>query len=223
MQAIILAGGRGKRLSPITDYIPKSLIPLQNIPIIEWQIKYLKKFGVNEIVICTGYKSKMIENFIAMKNNFKTKITFSIEKVPLGTGGAIKQAGSLIKDKSFFVLNGDVITNIDLHQLAKKLNSIASIELRTKFGVMDTRGDLVTIFKEKKQISDIWMNAGIYHFEKETLKDLPKKGDIEKKVFPDYAKKGLLHTVKFKDAHWYSIDSFNDIEECSLEIGNMIK
>jgi NDP-sugar pyrophosphorylase family protein len=223
MQAIILAGGRGKRLCPITNYIPKPLIPLQNIPLIEWQIKYLKKFGVKEIIICTGYKSKMIENFLAMKKNLKVKITFSIEKVPLGTGGAIKQAGSLIKDKSFFILNGDVITNIDLYKLAKKPNSIASIELRTKFGVMDTRGDLVTAFKEKKKVSEVWMNAGIYYLEKGTLKDLPKKGDIEKTVFPDYAKKGLLHTLKFKDVHWYSIDSFNDIEECSLEIDNIIK
>jgi len=223
MKAIILAGGRGKRLSPITDYVPKPLIPLQNIPLIEWQIKYLKKFGVKEIIICTGYKSKMFENFFAMKENLKVKITFSIEKVPLGTGGAIKQAGSLIKEKSFFVLNGDVITNIDLDKLAKKPNSIASIELKTKFGIMETNGDLVTAFKEKKKVSEVWMNAGVYHLQKETLRDLPKKGDIEKTVFPDYAKKGILHTVKFKDVYWYSIDSFKDLEECSLVIDKIIK
>ena len=223
MKAIILAGGRGKRLSPITDYVPKPLIPLQNIPLIEWQIKYLKKFGVREIIICTGYKSKMIENFFAMKKNLKVKITFSIEKVPLGTGGAIKQAGSLIKEKSFFVLNGDVITNIDLNKLAKKPNSIASIELKTKFGIMETKGDLVTAFKEKKKVSEVWMNAGVYHLQKETLRDLPKRGDIEKTVFPDYAKKGILHTVKFKDVDWYSIDSFNDMVECSLIIDKIIK
>jgi NDP-sugar pyrophosphorylase family protein len=223
MKAIILAGGRGTRLSPITDYIPKSLIPIKNIPIIEWQIKYLKKFGVNEIIICAGYKSKILENFLTMKNDPKVKITFSLEKTPLGTGGAIKQTASLIKEKSFFVLNGDVITNIDLHKLAEKPNSIASIELKTKFGVLYTKGDLVTAFKEKKQISDIWMNAGIYHLEKETLKDSPKKGDLEKTVFSDYAKKGILHTVKFKHAIWHSIDSFKDLDECSLEIDKIIK
>jgi NDP-sugar pyrophosphorylase family protein len=223
MRAIILAGGRGQRLKPITDYIPKSLIPLHNIPIIEWQIKYLKKFGIKEVIICTGYKSKMLENFFAMKNNLNVKIKFSIEKTPLGTGGAIKQAGSYIKDKSFFVLNGDVITNIDLCKLAKKPNSIASIELKTKFGIIETVGDKVTEFKEKRQIAETWMNAGIYHLQKETLRDLPKKGDIEKTVFPDYAKKGILNTIKFKDAVWYSIDSFKDIEECALEINNIIK
>ena len=218
MKAIILAGGRGKRLRPITDYVPKSLVPINNIPIIEWQIKYLKKYGVKEIIICTGYKAEMIENFLAMKNNLGVKIKFSIEKTPLGTGGAIKQAGLLIKDKSFFVLNGDTITNINLNQLAKKQNSIASIELKTKFGTIETKDDKVTKFNEKKEISNLWMNAGIYHLQKEILKDLPNKGDIEKTVFPDYAKKGKLTTVKFKNVLWYSIDSFKDIEECSSEL-----
>jgi NDP-sugar pyrophosphorylase family protein len=223
MKAIILAGGRGKRLKPVTDYIPKSLIPLQNTPIIEWQIRYLKNFGIKEVIVCSGYKSKMIENFLAVKNNFGIKIEFSVEKSPLGTGGAIKQAGSAITDKSFFVINGDVITNIDLYKLAKKPNSIASIELKTKFGIMETKDDKVTEFKEKRKVSNVWMNAGIYHLQKETIKDLPKIGDIEKTVFPQYAKKGMLSTVKFKDVTWYSIDSFKDMEECSLEINKIIK
>ena len=218
MKAIILAGGRGKRLRPITDYVPKPLVPLNNIPIIEWQIKYLKEYGIKEIIICTGYKAKMIENFLAMKNNLGVKIKFSIEKTPLGTGGAIKQAGLAIKDKSFFVLNGDTITNINLNQLAKKQNSIASIELKTKFGIIETKDDKITKFKEKKEIPNVWMNAGIYHLQKEILQDLPKKGDIEKIIFPDYAKNGKLTTVKFKNVMWYSIDSFKDIEKCSSEL-----
>ncbi|NIQ14833.1 MAG: NTP transferase domain-containing protein, partial [Candidatus Dadabacteria bacterium] len=88
MKAIILAGGRGKRLRPITDYVPKPLVPLNNVPIIEWQIRYLKKFNVDEIIICTGYKTEMIEHFLDTKDNFGIKIKFSIEKTPLGTGGA---------------------------------------------------------------------------------------------------------------------------------------
>ena len=178
VKAIILAGGRGKRLRPITDYVPKSLVPLDNVPIIDWQIKYLKKFKINEIIICTGYKTEMMQHFLSMKNNFGIKIKFSVEKTPLGTGGAIKQAGNLIKDKSFLVLNGDVVTNIDLKKLLKNQNSIAAIELRTKFGIIETKEDKVTRFREKEEISDIWMNAGIYHLQKEVLNDLPKKGDI---------------------------------------------
>jgi len=222
LKAIILAGGQGKRLSPITDYVPKPLIPIKNTPIIEWQIKYLKKYGVTEIIICTGYKTKMIENYLSMKN-MDIKIKFSIEKLPLGTGGAIKKAGKMIKDKSFFVINGDVITNIDLKKLSKKPNSIASIELRTKFGTLETNGDKISKFREKKEISNLWMNAGIYYLQKEILKDLPNKGDIEKTLFPNYAKKGKLNTIKFKKIKWHSIDSIKDIEDCSLEIEKIMK
>ncbi len=222
MKAIILAGGRGKRLRPITDYVPKPLVPIKNIPIIEWQLRYLKKFGIDEVIICTGYKQEMIENHLNMKN-IGIKIKYSIEKTPLGTGGAIKKAGKMINDKSFFVINGDTITNIDLKKLATKKNVIAAIELRTKYGILETENDKIVNFKEKKEISDTWMNAGIYHLQKEVLKDLPNKGDIEKTFFPDYAKKGILNTMKFKNAKWYSVDSFKDMEECALEVEKIIK
>ena len=222
MKAIILAGGRGKRLRPITDYVPKPLIPIKNIPIIEWQIKYLKKFGISEIIVCSGYKTKMIENYL---NNKKLgiKITFSVEDKPLGTGGAIKKAGKKIKDKSFLVINGDTITNIDLKKLIKKNNTIASIQLKTKFGILQTDGNKIIKFDEKKEIENLWMNAGIYHLNKETLKELPTVGDIEKTLFPDYAKKEKLTTIKFTNSKWYSIDSFKDMEECSLVIKKIIK
>ena len=222
MKAIILAGGRGKRLRPITDYVPKPLIPIKNIPIIEWQIKYLKKFGVSEVIICSGYKTEMIENYL---NNKKlgVKITFSIEKKPLGTGGAIKKAGKKIKEKSFIVMNGDIISNIDIKKLIKKENSIASIQLKTKFGILQTNEDKITKFDEKKEISDLWMNAGIYHLNKEIIKELPVVGDIEKTVFPKFAKKEKLFTIKFRNSEWYSIDSFKDMEDSSEVIEKIMK
>jgi len=218
MKALILAGGLGKRLKPITDYVPKPLIPINNIPIIEWQIRYLKKFGVNDFVFCTGYKTEQIENYLKTKNNFGCKIKFSKETSPLGTGGALKKAGRFVKEKSFFVMNGDVITNINLNKLKSKLNSIAAIQLRTKFGIMKVASDKVVSFGEKKVIPDLWMNAGIYYFSREIIKDLPKKGDIEKTTFPKYAKKGKLHNIKFDKVFWHSIDSHKDIEECSKDI-----
>ena len=222
MKAIILAGGRGKRLRPITDYIPKPLIPINNIPIIEWQIKYLKKFDISEVIICSGYKTEMIESYLK-KKKLGIKINFSIENKPLGTGGAIKKAGKKIKDKSFIVINGDTITNIDLKKLIKKENSIASIQLQTKFGILQTDKNKIIKFDEKKEITNLWMNAGIYHLKKDALKELPNLGDIEKTLFPDYAKKEKLTAVKFRNSKWYSIDSFKDIEECSLVIEKIIK
>ena len=222
MKAIILAGGRGKRLRPVTDYVPKPLIPIKNIPIIEWQIKYLKKFGISEVIICSGYKTEMIENYLSNKK-LGIKITFSVENTPLGTGGAIKKAGKKINEKSFIVINGDIITNIDLKKLLKKENSIAAIQLKTKFGILQITDDKIIKFNEKKEIENLWMNAGIYHLEKNTLKDLPNKGDIEKTLFPNYAKKEKLFTLKFRNTKWYSIDSFKDMEECTLEVEKIIK
>ena len=126
------------------------------MPIIEWQIKYLKRFGVSEVIVCSGYKSEMIQNYLGT-SRMGIKIRFSIEKSPLGTGGAIKKAGRMIKEKSFFVINGDIITNIDLRKLSKTPNAIAAIELRTKFGVLETEGNSIIRFKEKREIPDLWM------------------------------------------------------------------
>ena len=222
MKVVILAGGQGSRLKPITDYIPKPLIPINNTPILEWQIRYLKKFGINDIIICTGYKTDQIENFLN-KKKFGVKVRFSIEKAPLGTGGALKKIAPLIKEKSFLVFNGDIITNINLKKMLAKTNSIAGIELRTNFGIIETADGKVKKFREKKEIANVWMNAGIYHLNRKILKDLPVKGNIESTTFPKYARNGKLNFIKFKNVKWYSIDSYKDIENCSKEVAKIIK
>ena len=218
MKAIILAGGRGKRLRPITDKIPKPLIPINNKPLIERSIKYLKKYGITEIIISSGYKSNLIEKFLKKKKNFGCNIIFSIEKTPLGTGGAIKKALRFVDEESFVVLNGDIITNIDLKKILKKPNTIAANELKTKFGTMDIRNNKILKFNEKKDVSNVWMNPGIYHLSKNIEKIIPGKGSLEGIVFPKMAKNKILETIKFKNALWFSIDSHKDIEECSKEI-----
>jgi len=222
MLAIILSGGIGKRLKPITDYIPKSLVPINNIPIIEWQIQYFKKFGIKEFVICTGYKTEQIENYLKAKNFTNLKILYSKEKTPLGTAGAIKKAGHFIKDKSFFVINGDVITDLNLEKLKTKINVIATVPLRTNYGILEISNSKVKKFNEKKNLEGLWVNAGVYHLSKSILKDLPTKGNIETTTFPKYAKVGKLYHIKFNSAMFYSIDSHKDIEECSnkLKINN---
>lgn len=215
MQAIILAGGLGSRLKPITDYVPKPLIPINNIPLIEYQIRQLRKFKINQFVICTGYKTDQIQNYLKHKNNFDSKIQYSIEKTPLGTGGAIKKAAKMIKDKSFLVLNGDIISTIDVRKLYSHKNAIALIELRTKFGTVDLEDSKITRFQEKKPLTNIWMNAGIYHLSKDIMPFLPSKGAIEETAFRRFAKDGKLTGIRFKDAFWHSIDSHKDLDDCS--------
>ena len=218
MKAFILTGGIGKRLKPITDYVPKPLVPIKNIPIIEWQIRYFKKFGINEFVICSGYKSAYIRNYLEAKKNLATKIEYSVEKTPLGTGGAIKNASRYVDDEKFFVMNGDVITDLDPRPLKTKQNSLAVIPLRTAFGIVDIEGDRVKRFDEKPEIDGRWMNAGIYCLSKDVIRDLPRKGNIENSTFPIFATKGKLSVVKYPKAFWHSIDSHKDIEECTKHI-----
>ncbi|MGI0022100.1 MAG: nucleotidyltransferase family protein [Nitrososphaeraceae archaeon] len=220
MKALILSGGIGKRLKPITDYVPKSLVPINNVPIIEWQIRYFMKFGVKEFVICTGYKSEQIINYLDTKNNFGVKIRYSIEKTSLGTGGAIRHARHFIDEKSFFVINGDIITDLDPTELKSKLNSIAVVPLRTAFGVVNLMEDRVTRFEEKPEISDYWTNAGVYHLSKEIIRYLPKKGNIEDTAFPILAAKGCLRAKKYTNTLWHSIDSHKDLEECKKSVSS---
>ena len=220
MKALILAGGRGKRLRPLTDKIPKSLIPINKKPLIQYSINYLKKFGINEIIICSGYKSKQIQNFLKKKKNFGCKIEYSVEKNPLGTAGAIKNAIKNLSDESFLVINGDIITNIDLKKILKKPNTIAANELKTKFGTMEIKNNKILKFNEKTDVQNVWMNPGLYHLSTGILKILPRKGSLEAEIFPKLAKNKSLHTVKFKNVLWHSIDSFKDIELSSQEINS---
>ena len=220
MKALILAGGRGKRLRPLTDKIPKSLIPINKKPLIQYTINYLKKFGINEIIICSGYKSKQIQNFLKKKKNFGCKIEYSVEKNPLGTAGAIRNAIKNLSDESFLVINGDIITNIDLKKILKKPNTIAANELKTKFGTMEIKNNKILKFNEKTDVQNVWMNPGLYHLSTDILKILPRKGSLEAEIFPKLAKNKSLHTVKFKNVLWHSIDSFKDIELSGQEINS---
>ena len=116
------------------------------------------------------------------------------------------------------MLNGDIVTNIDLKKILKKPNTIAANELKTKFGTMNIRNNKILKFNEKKDVTNVWMNPGIYHLSKDIEKLIPQKGSLEGIVFPKMARKKTLETVKFKNALWFSIDSHKDIEECSKEI-----
>ncbi|MGI0018723.1 MAG: nucleotidyltransferase family protein [Nitrosotalea sp.] len=220
MKAILLSGGFGKRLKPLTDYLPKPLIPVCNYPIIEWQIGYFKKFGIRDIIVCAGYKADQVIKHLENKN-LGVNLEYSIETVPLGTAGAIRKASKHIDTDDFFVINGDILTNIDLRKLKTHSNSVAVIPLRTSFGIVHLDGTKVERFEEKPEMFNYWMNAGIYYLKKDILKHLPKNGNLEDTTFPGLAGNGKLHAVKYGKVFWKSIDSYKDMEECeSLINGN---
>jgi mannose-1-phosphate guanylyltransferase len=217
VKALILSGGMGKRLRPITDYLPKALVPIDSIPIIEWQIKYFKKFGIKEFVICTGYRSNQLAGHLSQKK-LNVSIQYSIEKTPLGTGGAIKNASKFLDQDTFYVINGDVITDLDPRKLRTRTNSIAVVPLRTAFGIVHVIGNKVDRFEEKPVIPHYWINAGMYYLEKDIIKLLPRIGNIETTAFPKLASMNNLHAVKYEKSFWHSIDSHKDLEECTEEM-----
>lgn len=117
MQAIIMAGGKGTRMRLITDPVPKLLIPLSNRPFIDHLIDHLKKNGVDDVIICTGYMGDKIKEYLD-RNNYGLKVTLSMERQPLGTAGALHLIKSLL-EKEFFVIYGDVFTTINLRTMLK--------------------------------------------------------------------------------------------------------
>ena len=124
MKSVILAGGFGKRLKPLTDTIPKSLIDVDGKPILVRQIEWLRKHDIGEIILCIGYLKEKIVKYLGNGKQFGVTIAYVVEEEPLGTGGALLNAKHhLIKEDRFIVLNGDVLTTLNPEELIKKIGA----------------------------------------------------------------------------------------------------
>lgn len=222
MKAVILAGGFGKRLRPLTDEMPKPMIEVLNLPIIEWQIKWLAANGIKEFIICVGYLKEHIINHIGSGNRLGVRAGYAVEEEPLGTGGALKNAEGLLSgQEEFFMVNGDILTNLDPMMLRDSggSHSLALVPLRSPYGVVEVNKDSKVLgFVEKPRIKDMWINAGVYHFTSEIFSYLPESGNIELTALPALAKEGKLNSMLYEDVFWRSIDSHKDIEEAAREM-----
>ena len=198
MKALILAGGLGNRMGNITEIIPKSMIRINKKPVIEYQIELLKKYGLKEIIICTGHLSKDIEDYFKDGNNFGIKITYSKEDVPLGTGGAIKKLNKYLKE-DFLVLNGDLIINMDLKRLIdyhKNKKSIATVVIHpndhpfdSDLVLVDKKGRITSFVSHSCKKNFYYRNltiAGVYIFSIYIFKYMKghKKISLEKEILP---------------------------------------
>lgn len=224
MKAVILAGGLGKRLRPLTDERPKPMIEVLNQPIIEWQVKWFKKFGIDEFIICVGYLKEHIIDYIGSGSKFGVKVGYAVEEEPLGTGGALKNAQSLLggtENEGFFMVNGDILTDLNPNTLQDGITSsaIAVVPLRSPYGVIELdESSIITGFVEKPLIKDRWINAGVYYFGSEIFNYLPESGNIEVTALPVMIKDRKVKAIRFEKSFWRSIDSHKDIEEASREI-----
>lgn len=226
MKAAIIAGGLAKRLRPITEEIPKSLVEVAGKPIIEWQLEWLKVNNIYTVIVLAGYRYEKLIEFLGSGRKFGVSVTYVIEDSPLGTGGAIKNAEPYLSNDVFVALNGDVLTDIPISKLTKVLEdhgdaiaSIALVPLKSPYGVVRVSEEgRVESFVEKPSIEDYLINAGVYVMKSEIFKYLPEVGDIEKTAFPQLAREGRLYGVKFLNNYWKSVDTVKDVEEVTNDI-----
>lgn len=215
-RAIILAGGLGERLKPLTDTTPKPLLPIRGKPIIQHAIENLRQYGINEIILSVGYKADLIQAYFGDGRKFGVHISYSVEKQPLGTGGAIKLANGSNQDP-FILLWGDNVSDININHLVSNYSEKCPITMTLvkradveHFGVAKMEGNLIVGFVEKpareKAPSNL-INAGAFVVSPSVLSMLPEgKSSIEKQCFeklaPERKVRGFLHT-----GYWFPTDT----------------
>ena len=181
MQAIILAGGKGRRLLPYTTVLPKPLMPIGDYPIIEVILRQLKNCGFSRISICTGYLHELIHAYLDSNKTLGLDIEYSHEETPLGTIGPLR----LIKnpDDTFLVMNGDILTDLDYRKLVNEHNKSGAIatvatyqrDVNSDFGVLERNSENRIIAFREKPTFHFDVSMGIYVFSKRVLDYVPAK------------------------------------------------
>lgn len=218
MKALFLAGGLGTRLRPITDKIPKPMVPIMGKPLLERSIENLKRSGIDEIVLSTCYKSHKIKKYFGDGRKYGVKIDYITEDIPLGTAGAIKNARKFFDD-TFAVFNSDIISDIDISEMLlfhRKKRALATIAVSrvpnpSAYGVIEQdKNGFITAFKEKpgrNETNSNLINAGIYIFEPELLDEIPegRMVSVERETYPLLLEKGYRLSVYDKCSYWLDI------------------
>jgi mannose-1-phosphate guanylyltransferase len=197
MKGLILAGGKGTRLRPLTLNTPKPVVPVANSPFLLFQIDLMRSAGIDEIILSLSYQPRKIEDLLKDGSDYGVWIRYAVEGTPLGTGGAFKNAEEHI-DSTAVVFNGDVLTDIDLAAVVahhRKKGAVATIVLTpvenpSAYGLVETNPDgWIQRFIEKPGSDEITcntINAGIYVLEPSVLKYMPKGEpySFERGLFP---------------------------------------
>lgn len=218
MKALFLAGGFGTRLKPITNDLPKPMVPIMGKPLLERNIENLKRFGINEIVLSTCYKPSKIRKYFGDGSRLGVKISYICEDKPLGTAGAIKNAEKFLDD-TFIVFNADILSDFDISEMLsfhRKKGALATIAVTqldnpSAYGVIEHDKDgYITAFKEKPKPSETssnLINAGIYIFEPELLSEIPagKAVSIERETYPTLLHKGYKMAVYSRCSYWLDL------------------
>ncbi len=197
MQALILAGGEGTRLRPLTVYTPKPVVPIVNRPFLHYQIELLKRAGIKDITLALGYQPNKIEDLFGDGQDLGVRIRYVVETTALGTAGAFKNSLQNLKERTI-VINGDILTDVDLKEVVAYHRSkyaaativLTPVDNPSAYGLVETEPDgRVRRFLEKPKPEEITcktINAGIYVLEPHILNYVPEseKSSFEYHLFP---------------------------------------
>ncbi len=217
MKAVVLVGGEGTRLRPLTETIPKPLLPLVDRPFLDHVLDRLTRHGVHEVVLSSSYLEETFRDFIRRRHG-DPRVAWITEEVPLGTAGAVVNALDLVEDGPFLVLNGDILTDLDLsalvafHRERRAQATIALVRVRDArpYGLVGTDGrGRVLEFREKpsEPVSGL-VNAGTYVLEPEALAGWPRGEavSIERQVFPALIEAGRpVFGFPSGEAYWLDV------------------
>ena len=228
MKAIILAGGRGTRLAPYTKILPKPLVPIGDMPILEVLIRQLRRSGVDEIILTVGHLANLLQAFFGDGQQYGVKISYSFENQPLGTAGPLALVPR--PNESFFVLNGDVLTTLDLgrlldfHRAAAAAATIAMHRRRVKIdlGVIQMGGDNRVAGYIEKPSYDYMVSMGIYVFEPCVIDYIQAGRYLD---FPDLVHLLLGQQQKICgyafDGYWQDLGNASDYEQATQDFEHM--
>ena len=225
MYALILAGGKGERLRPLTDQSPKPMIPVDGRPILWRQVRWLREAGVTDVVFLVGYLGDAVVDYFGDGSDAGVRAHYSREDSPLGRGGALRKGLSMLPEHNAPVIatNGDVITDASLADLLADyhvrrrdnpahLASILTVPMTSPYGIVDSdAAGLVQEFREKIALP-YSINGGVYVLHPEIRALLPEFGDHETTTFPALAAAGRMSAVQ-TGAFWRSVDSLKDLRE----------
>jgi len=223
-KAVILAGGVGKRLRPLTYELPKPLLPVRGKPLMEHTFDLLRKYGITDLYISVGYKAKQITDYFGDGKKYGLNIDYIKEKEPLGTAGPLKTLKGRI-NSPFLLIWCDILTEIDLYDYMNYHFSnpgVATIALSTiddtsRFGVAAMKGNRILDFVEKPKLGEEpsnLINAGYVILEPTIFDYLPRKKMImiEKDIYPRLAKEGKLFGYPFEGA-WFDTGTHEAYED----------
>ena len=220
--AVIIAGGEGSRLKPLSNNKPKAMVEINGHPMLYWVLRWLKSQGIKNVVLGVAYKKEKILSYMKANKNFGLNANFSVHTLEGGTAQGFKLAiRRFVRDEDFIAMNCDEVTNLSLprlvktHRSKKSIVTMALAPFYCRFSVVETRKDgFINGFKYGHMLPDVPVSIGIYAFSRKILNHIPDTGSIEHAVFTPLAKKRKIAYYRLAPGEeWISVNDVKNVRE----------